>query len=120
MITKPVLIALATVLAISLLANAGLTRAYLGARDDLAEATGARDQARAAATSCSDGVRRLQAEAADRDREATRFRERAQDMARERQRRAQRILTAPPAFPGDDCRSASAAIDAWLGERGKR
>lgn len=119
MITKPVLIALGTALALSILANAGLVRAYLGARDDLAEATGARDQARAAATSCADGVRQLQATAAERDREATRFRERAADMARGHQRRAQRILSAPPAFPGDQCRSAAAAIDGWLKERGR-
>lgn len=119
LIAKPLLIAAATLLATSMVANALLGWAYLGARDDLAEANGARDQARGAAKSCSTGVRELQRQAAETAREGARLRAKADSEALAFEKRAQRILAAPAAFPGDDCRSADAAIDEWLHGRVK-
>jgi hypothetical protein len=116
--SRQLAIFLATLLAASVLANAVLGWSYLGARDERTEAIGARDQARAAATACSAGVSRLEDAARTRAGEAFRAMERARGQAVTHQAAAQRILSSAPSVPGDACKSAGDAIDAWLLGRG--
>jgi hypothetical protein len=110
-------IALLVALGVSLLGNAVLTKLYLGVRDDRAKVTGERDQARSAATACSDGVKALQAAAAEREREGRKAGEKARVEAEAHQSAAQRILSTPAAVPGNDCASARVRLDGWLKAR---
>lgn len=112
---KPLLIALA----ISGLANLWLGKAWLSARDGKLRAEEQHKQARGVAKSCSEGVEKLQAESAERDRELRRNREKADVLARTHEGRAQQILARPDAVPGDACKSAEAELDAWLKGRRK-
>jgi hypothetical protein len=83
----------------------------------IAAVTGERDHALQTARACSDGVARLQALAESRAREAAAARKLAAQAAADHARRADAVLSAPPAVPGDDCASAKARVAAWLQRR---
>ena len=108
----------------SLVANGLLGWGYLAGRDKLAAlqervqaVAQERDSALAGAQACSDGVARLQALAERREREAAAARKQAAQAAADHARRADAVLSAPPAVPGDDCASAKARVADWLQRR---
>lgn len=114
------LLAVAALLA-SLLANALLTRAYLGQRDaatvartSVGEMMQQRDGARGLASACSDAVEDLRELADRRKQEGEAARASAATQARAHEQRADEILAAPPAVPGDACASAQRRVDSWL------
>lgn len=78
-----------------------------------------RDHALQSAQACSDGVARLQALAERREREAAAARRQAAQAAAEHARRADAVLSAPPAVPGDDCASARVRVGDWLKGRAR-
>jgi hypothetical protein len=112
-------IILAGLLALSVLGNLAQYKSGQAVREQLGAMRSERDAAMTAATSCSAGVADLERQASERDREAVRARTKADQVARSHEARAQQILAAAPAVPGDDCKSAGVAIDAWLQGRGK-
>ena len=116
---NPLLIGLLVALAISAGGNVLLGISYLDTRDDLAHAESDRDWAHKAASNCSAGVQKLHSAAAIRAQEAASARVAADHQASTHSQRAQQILAAPPADPTDDCKSAGAAIDAWLQGKAK-
>lgn len=81
--------------------------------------TSERDDAREAATICSDGVEDLLDQAARRAAAAAPVLDRARQGALQHQQRAQQILSTPAAVPDDDAASARARIAAWLQGRGQ-
>ena len=104
--------------------NALLGWLYLGQRDDTTAArastvsvTEQRDGARAAASACSDALDDLRTLADQRGREATAARTAAAGRADQHNQRADQILSAPPAVPGNACASAQVRIDGWLKAR---
>lgn len=108
----------------SLVANGLLGWGYLAGRDKLAAfqervqaVSQERDAALASAQACSDGVARLQALAESRAKEAAAARKLAAQAAADHARRADEVLAAPPAVPGDDCASAKARVADWLQRR---
>jgi septal ring factor EnvC (AmiA/AmiB activator) len=108
-------------LGLSIALNAGLGWAYLGQRDTIAtlrtEAKAVQGQlqgARADAKACSDAVDDLRTLADQRAKEASAARDAAQQRAQGHQRKADAILAAQPAVPGDDCASARLRVDGWL------
>ena len=117
---NPILTGLGLALAVSVLANVGLTHAYLGARDDAIKATADAGQARGAAQQCSEGVASLQAAAEQRAAVAEAARDAAELASQAAQRRAQALLSKRPSVPADDCRSAAVQMDDWLSTRGTR
>ena len=111
-------------MAISLASNAALGMAYLGqrdatttARDEASKIAGQRDGARAAANACTSAVEDLKVIAIRRTTEATTARLQAQSLERRYQTRADAIMAAPPAIPGNDCQSAQVRVDGWLQSR---
>lgn len=78
-----------------------------------------RDDARSAASMCSDAVEDLRALADKRAADAKPVQAAAQQAAGQRQAAAQQILSTPPAVHGDDCGSARVRIDDWLRSRGQ-
>lgn len=111
----------AVALAASLAANAALGWLWLAARDNVAEARARieavrveRDTAQAAGQACSAGVAQWQAQAEARAKEAAQARREAQARARQHAARADAVLAAPPAVPGNDCASARARVRGWL------
>lgn len=78
-----------------------------------------RDHALQSAQACSDGVARLQALAERREREAAAARRQAAQAAADHARRADAVLSAPPAVPGDDCASARVRVGDWLKGRAR-
>lgn len=111
-------------LLVSLACNGLLGWLYLGQRDDTAAARAStvsvaeqRDGARAAASACSDALDDLRTLADRRGREATAARSAAAGRAGQHNQRADQILSAPPAVPGNTCASAQARIDGWLKAR---
>ena len=105
---------MAIALAVSLAGNASLAWAWLGTRDDLATVTVERDNARGAASACSDGTEALRELADTRAKEAKTAQAVARAAAKARGDRALAILTRPAALPGDDCGSARVRVDGWL------
>ena len=108
-------------LVLSVALNAALGWAYLGQRDKttaaqtaLRDMQGQRDGAREAASACSDAVDDLRSLADQRAKEADAARAQARKAAAGRNARADAILSAPPAVPGDDCASARVRVDQWL------
>lgn len=106
------------VLLISLVTNAALGWVYLGERDDAVAArseVSAKSQelagVRGAAEACSTSVDGLRLLADKRLLEAANARRQAGLRASERNRRADEILAAPAAVPGDACASAQARVD---------
>lgn len=116
---NPILIALAIALAISLAGNGLLTRSYLGVRDERTEAQGERDQARSAASMCSDATEALQEQAGKRKAENQVAIARAAAAATAAAAKAQRELQLPATRPNDDCGSAVDRGTRWLSERTK-
>lgn len=116
------LLLIAVVVAVlAVVGNAGQAWLYLGLRDELTlakAATGARekerDTARQEASACSDAVDDLRALADERASEAATTRAAAAAQARMAAQRADAILAAPAAVPGNDCASAQVRIDSWL------
>lgn len=111
----------AAVAVLALAGNAGQAWLYLNLRDDLVlakAATSARekelDAARQDASACSDAVDGLRTLANERAKEATTARATAAAQARMAAQRADAILAAPAAVPGNDCASAQVRIDSWL------
>ncbi len=104
----------AWVLALSVAGNAALGWAWLGARDGAAIATVERDDARAAASACSDATEALRELADKRGAEAKKAQAAARGKAGEHQRAANEIMTAPAPVPGDSCASAQVRVDSWL------
>ena len=111
----------AVALAASLCANATLGWLWLDARDNVAEAHARIEAvqqelgtAQAAGQACSAGVQRLEKLAEARAQEAAQARRQAQAKARQHAARADAVLAAPPAVPGDDCASARARVRGWL------
>ncbi len=104
---------LGVALAISSAGNAGLTYAYLGQRDETTAAQGERDQARAAATACSDATEALAELSAKRAKENKALREAAAGKAKGHDQKADEIL-ATPASNADSCIAADQRFDNWL------
>lgn len=100
-------------LAISLLANAGLTKVYLGQRDETTAAQGERDQARGAATACSDATEALRDLAVKREAENKALRAAAALKAQSHDQKADEIL-ATPASNANSCIAADERFDKWL------
>ena len=105
----------------SLVMNGLLGWGYLAGRDKLAAlqervqaVAQEREAALAGAHACSDGVARLQELAESRAKEAAAARKLAAQAAADHARRADEVLAAPPAVPGDDCASAKARVAGWL------
>ncbi|AVO49960.1 hypothetical protein C6568_12395 [Melaminivora suipulveris] len=95
--------------------------AWLGQRDTIATlrtevkaVQGQLDGARADARACSDAVDDLRTLADHRAEEASAARAAAQQRAQTHNRRADAILAAPLAVPGDDCASARVRVDQWI------
>lgn len=101
-------------LASSLAGNAALGWAWVGARERAATSVLQRDDARAAASACSDATEDLRDLADKRSAEAKKAQAAARADASGRQQAAHTILSTPPAVPGDACASAQARIDGWL------
>ena len=125
-ITPKLLAAVVLALLASLLSNVLLTRAYLGQRDtataaraSVGEMAQQRDGARSLAAACSDAVDDLRELADKRKWEGEAARASAAAQARTHERRADEILAAPPAVPGDACASAQNRVDSWLQGRAK-
>jgi len=125
-ITPKLLAAAVLALLVSLLGNVLLTRAYLGQRDaataaraSVGEMTQQRDGARDLAAACSDAVDDLRELADRRKKEGEAARTSAATQARKHELRADEILAAPPAVPGDAFTSAQHRVDNWLQGRAK-
>jgi hypothetical protein len=114
------ILALLLALAVSSLANYLLVSRWLAARDDVATATERASQAQADSKLCSDGISDLQRETAKAITAAREAAAATQVANKARLARADRILAAPAAVPGNDCASASAGANAWLIERGQK
>lgn len=109
------------VLLVSLAGNGLLGWAYLGERDDATEAraaVSAKGQelagVRGAAEACSGRVDELRTLADKRAQEAETARRAAGTRASAHNQRADAILAAPAAVPGDACASAQVRVDSWL------
>ncbi len=114
------------ILLVSLAANGLLGWTYLGERDDATEAraaVSAKGQelagVRGAAEACSSKVDELRTLADKRAQEAAPARRAAADRAADHNRKADAILAAPPAAPGDACASAQVHVDTWLQGRAR-
>lgn len=111
------LIGLAVALAVSIAGNALLGHAYLGERDQRVAAESDRKQARDAADTCSASVKTLRERAEKAEKEGAVARAAAAASAAVHEARADKILSAPDAVPGNDCQSARAVVDDWLRSR---
>jgi hypothetical protein len=108
---------LATLLAISVAANAAMGWAYLGQRDSAVTHEVREGTALATAELCSKGTAQLGAAADQREREAAPARQAAADKNRGHQAQAQRIMAKPAAVPGNACASAQGVVDDWWERR---
>jgi hypothetical protein len=94
--------------------NAALGWAWIGAREKAATSVLQRDDARAAASACSDATDDLRDLADKRSAEAKKAQVAARAAATGRQQAAQTIMSTPAAVPGNACASAQVRIDEWL------
>lgn len=109
------LLALCLAVALSQRHQLGMLRAEVRQADRaVGTLTAERDDARGAASICSDATDDLRALADQRAAAAAPVQAQAQQAAQQRQVVAQQILATPAAVAGDDCRSAQARVDAWL------
>ncbi|QRF56559.1 hypothetical protein [Variovorax paradoxus] len=106
--------ALMAALCISLAGNAALGWAWVGALERAATSVLQRDDARAAASACSDATEDLRDLADKRGAEVKNAQAVARADAGGRQQAAHTILSTPPAVPGDACASAQVRVDGWL------
>lgn len=106
-----------TILGIALAISMGLNAvggwAYLGQRDATVAAEKDRDQARDAATACSEATQDLRDLADKRAKEAAKARQDAAAKARSREELADAILSTP-ASDTDDCKAAQQRATTWL------
>ncbi len=114
------------VLAVLVAGNVLMGWAWLGARDDATKVQAeleAKGQelagVRGAAQACSSKVDELRTLADKRAQEAASARRAAAGRAADHSRKADQILAAPPAVPGDACASAQVRVDAWLQGRAR-
>lgn len=126
-VTPKLIAAAVLALLASLLSNLLLARAYLGQRDaataaraSVGEMTQQRDGARDLAAACSDAVDDLRELADRRKKDGEAARASAAALARKHEQRADEILAAPPAVPGDACASAQHRVDSWLQGRAQK
>lgn len=101
------------VLAMSLAANVALTNVYLGERDKVSVAETERDNARGAATACSDATEALREQADKRAKAAKPARDAAAEAGKGRDKKADEILSTP-ASSTDDCVAALDRGTTWL------
>ncbi|WFF79268.1 hypothetical protein [Delftia tsuruhatensis] len=125
-ITPKLLAAAVLALLASLIGNVLLARAYLGQRDaatsaraSVGEMAQQRDGARDLAAACSDAVDDLRELADRRKKDGEAARTSAAALARKHEQRADQILAASPAVPGDACASAQHRVDIWLQGRAR-
>jgi hypothetical protein len=104
---------LSIALAISMGLNALGGWAYLGQRDATVAAEKDRDEAREAATACSDATQDLRDLADTRAKEAAKARQDAAAKARNREELADAILNTS-ASDADDCKAAAQRATSWL------
>lgn len=110
---------LAILVAILLLTNILTGWAYLGQRDSAVTHQVQERQAVGTALECSQGTEALAGAAKARQAAAAPLVAAAAGQALQHDRKAQQILTSPPAS-ADVCTSAQARVDAWSTERGLR
>ena len=106
--------ALLMALGLSVAGNAALGWAWVGAREKAATTVAERDNARSAASACSDATEDLRDLADKRAAEAKKAQAAARSAATGRQQAANTILSTAAAVPGDACASAQVRVDAWL------
>lgn len=106
--------ALLVALGLSAAGNAALGWAWVGAREKAATTVVERDNARSAASACSDATEDLRDLADKRGVEAKKAQAAARSAAIGRQKTANTILSTPAAVPGNACASAQVRVDAWL------
>ena len=106
--------ALLIALGLSVAGHAALGWAWVGAREKVAAIVVERDNARSAASACSDATEDLRDLADKRGAEAKKAQATARNAATGRQQAAHTILSTPPAVPGDACASARVRVDTWL------
>lgn len=106
--------ALVLALGLSVAGNAALGWAWVGARERAATTVVERDNARSAASACSDATEDLRDLADKRAAEAKKVQAAARSAATGRQQAANTILSTPAAVPGNACASAQVRVDAWL------
>lgn len=116
---NPILISLAVALGLSVLGNLFLGNAYLNQRDTATTVKTETVYVQAAAKECSKGPEAMATAAAMNASAAAPKRQAAASEAARHDAKADEILTAPPAVPGDACKSAEAAIDTWWTARSK-
>lgn len=105
------------ILSIALAISMGLNTlggwAYLGQRDATVAAESERDQARGAATACSDATEALRELSDKRAAENKKLRAAAALKAQGHDQKADEILTTPPSDT-DDCKAAATRATTWL------
>lgn len=106
---NPILLALA----ISLAANAAIGWAWLGARDEVAAGAVLLEDARGAASACSDATEALRELSDKRAAEAKTARAAAAAKAQTHDQKADAILS-KPATSTDDCKAAADRKTEWL------
>lgn len=106
-----------SVMLISLLGNAALGWAWVDARDGRAKAIADRDLAQQLTRECSAATDRLKDLAEERATTAKKAQDTARTVALAHNKFAAKLLSTPPAIPGDDCGSARVRVDSWLNER---
>jgi hypothetical protein len=104
---------LSIALAISMSLNAIGGWAYLGQRDATVAAESERDQARGAATACSDATEALRTLADKREAENKKLRAEAAARAQGHDKKADEILSTAASDP-DDCKAAQHRGTTWL------
>jgi hypothetical protein len=104
-------------LAVSLLGNLAVGRAYVKTKEELAATEQRLDTATAAARSCSESVERMATQAQDQAKQARKAVEAAQGRARALEAAARAELTRQQAVPGDACKSAQVETAEWLAKR---
>lgn len=120
MITDKLVIGLGIAVAVLTVSLGGMTKLYLGKRDELATAEERAGANLETARICSRGVDKLVTAANDRARDAEQRRKNAETAALLAQGRANELLTKRPAVPGDDCKSAKIQGEDWLAQRRAR
>lgn len=114
-----IIIALAVLLVFSGLSNVLLAKKWMGARDARVVAEKERDDARGAATACSDATEALRELADKRHAEAQGDIQAAEAVAKDANARADWWRKQKPKYPADDCRSAADLTDEWIKTRRK-
>lgn len=116
---NPLIVAPLVALIISITANVALGLGYKSAREEISRSEVKLQQAKDAAELCSKEVEKLGVLAAQRKVEADKARAAAKAAAKDRDAKADSILSQPAKFPGDDCKSAQARASEWLAGRKK-